>query len=51
MSTSAQPWIGCGTATGNWPKPQDPDNNLILEATVFGGAVLLAVVAGSQHFK
>lgn len=87
MSTNDLPCIGCdtqegcGTGTGNWPKPGDPDNNVILKATAvfggvdvtwsfpninpqavqhtllyrgilpdFGGAALLAVVAGSQHF-
>ena len=30
-------WV-CGTGTGNFPKPGDPDNNLILKATpAFGG--------------
>lgn len=29
---------GCGTGTGNWPKPGDPDNNSVLRATpAFGG--------------
>lgn len=29
---------GCGTGTGNWPKPGDPDNNSVLTATpAFGG--------------
>lgn len=29
---------GCGTGLGNWPKPGDPDNNLVLTATSeFGG--------------
>ena len=29
---------GCGTGTGNWPKPGDPDNNSVLKATpAFGG--------------
>ena len=44
MSTNNLPCIGCstqegcGTGTGNWPKPGDPDNNSILKATaVFGG--------------
>lgn len=44
MSTNDLPCIGCstqdgcGTGTGNWPKPGDPDNNSILKATaVFGG--------------
>lgn len=87
MSTKDLPCIGCdtqdgcGTGTGNWPKPGDPDNNVILKATAvfggvdvtwtypninpqavqhtllyrgttpdFGGAALLTVVAGSQHF-
>lgn len=29
---------GCGTGLGNWPKPGDPDNNLVLTADAeFGG--------------